>query len=105
MSSKISLCHYTIGHLGLRIETKLVFSSIVIAVLLGFTQVPIQYAEGGGLTKPPLIPSTIPVGGVFEPVNEVVLYGEVAKQYSIWLIPVIGIGVGVYLTRNRWQRR
>ena len=30
----------------MRIETKLVFSSIVILVLLGFNQVPIQYAEG-----------------------------------------------------------
>ncbi len=46
MSSKISLSDSIIGHLGLRNETKLVLSSIVIAVLLGFNQVPIQYAEG-----------------------------------------------------------
>jgi len=46
MSSKISLCHYNIGHLGLRNETKLVLSSISILVLLGFSQVPIQNAEG-----------------------------------------------------------
>ena len=44
------------------------------------------YAQGGGGD---LIP---PVGGVLEPVNEVALYGELAKQYSMWLIPVIGIG-------------
>jgi len=52
------------------------------------------YAQGGGGGG--LIPPTTPVGGVFEPVNEAVLYGELAKQYSIWLIPVIGIGVGIY---------
>ena len=44
MSSKISLCASITGHLGLRNEIKLVLSSFVIAVLLGFTQVPI--AEG-----------------------------------------------------------
>jgi len=46
MSSKISLCHYNTGHLGLRIETKLVISFISIITLFGFSQVPIQYAEG-----------------------------------------------------------
>ena len=53
MSSKISLCHYNTGHLGLRIETKLVLCSIVIVVLLGFTQVPnsIQYAYAGAVVK------------------------------------------------------
>jgi len=44
MSSKISLYHYTTGHLGLRIETKLVLSCISLTVLLGFTQVPIASA-------------------------------------------------------------
>jgi len=46
MSSKISLCHYNTGHLGLRNETKVVLFSLTISALLGFTQVPIQYAEG-----------------------------------------------------------
>jgi len=46
MSSKISLCHSNTGHLGLRIEIKLVISFISIITLFGFTQVPIQYAEG-----------------------------------------------------------
>ncbi len=46
MSSKISLYHYSTGHLGLRNETKVVLFFITISALLGFTQVPIQYAEG-----------------------------------------------------------
>ena len=46
MSSKISLCCYNIGHLGLRNETKVVLSCISILALLGFSQVPIQNAEG-----------------------------------------------------------
>ncbi len=40
MSSKISKCAYTIGHLGLRNETKLVFFFVIASALLGFTQVP-----------------------------------------------------------------
>ena len=58
------------------------------------------YAQGGGGGD--LIPPTTPVGGVFEPVNEAVLYGELAKQYSIWLIPVIGIGVGIYFVKRKF---
>jgi len=38
MSSKISLCHYSTGHLGLRNETKLLLSFTTILALLGFTQ-------------------------------------------------------------------
>ena len=50
MSSKISLCCYNTGHLGLRNETKVVLFSLTISALLGFTQVPnsIQYAYGAG---------------------------------------------------------
>jgi len=40
------LYHYTTGHLGLRNETKLVLFFVIASALLGFTQVPIQYAEG-----------------------------------------------------------
>jgi len=32
--------------LGLRNETKLVLFFVIVSALLGFTQVPIQYAEG-----------------------------------------------------------
>ncbi len=63
--------------MGLRNETKIVLSSILIAVLLGFTQVPIQNAEGAvswnGFLKqvgfnPPTVyevsaVSVIPAGG------------------------------------------
>jgi len=38
MSSKISLCHYNTGHLGLRNETKVVLIFLTISALLGFTQ-------------------------------------------------------------------
>ncbi len=44
-----------------------------------------------------------PVGGLLNPVPESELYGELAKQYSLWLIPAISaIGIGVYLFKRKF---
>ncbi len=44
-----------------------------------------------------------PVGGLLEPVNESEVFGELAKQYSLWLIPAISaIGIGVYLFKRKF---
>jgi len=53
---------------------------------------------GGGV-----IPPTTTVGGIFEPVNEAEVYGELAKQYSLWLIPAISaIAIGTYLVKRKF---
>jgi len=84
----------------------LIFSFFISILILASTGIIQQsYAGtgggGGGIVSPGLV-RNIPVGGVFEPVNEAVLYGELAKQYSIWLIPVIGIGVGIYFVKRKF---
>ena len=44
-----------------------------------------------------------PVGGLLEPVPESELYGELAKQYSLWLIPSItAVGIGVYIIKRKF---
>ncbi len=44
-----------------------------------------------------------PVGGLLEPVNESEVFGEIAKQYSLWLIPAISaIGIGTYLIKRKF---
>jgi len=101
MSSKISLCCYNIGHLGLRNETKLVLSCI--CVLLGFTQMsytPQAFAQGGGGGG--VIPPTTPVGGIFEGVDTLSLLLNYAILNAIWMAPIgIGIGVGIYLVKRK----
>ena len=43
-----------------------------------------------------------PVGGLLEPVPESELYGELAKQYSLWLIPTLSaIGIGAYILKRK----
>ncbi len=44
-----------------------------------------------------------PVGGLLEPVNESEVFGELAKQYSLWLIPAISaIAIGTYLVKRKF---
>ncbi len=43
------------------------------------------------------------VGGLPVPVDESVLFGEFAKQYLIWLIPVTTVvGVGAVLIKRKY---
>ncbi len=43
------------------------------------------------------------VGGLAVPVSESVLYGELAKQYSLWLIPAISAaGIGAYIIKRKF---
>ncbi len=54
--------------------------------------------ENGVPVKPPTT-----VGGIFEPVNESEVFGELAKQYSLWLIPAISaIAIGTYLVKRKF---
>jgi len=60
-----------------------------------------------GLLEPPRGigngPPVQPVGGLLEPVNESEVYGELAKQYSLWLIPAISAaGIGVYIIKRKF---
>ncbi len=54
-----------------------------------------------------LSPSTLmTVGGEWQATDTTALIIGYSVLNAYWLAPIgIGIGVGVYLTRNRWQRR
>ncbi len=42
------------------------------------------------------------VGGIAVVVPDSVLYGELAQQYSLWLIPAISaIGIGAYIIKRK----
>jgi len=44
-----------------------------------------------------------PVGGLLEPVNESEVFGELAKQYSLWLIPTLSaVGIGAYIIKRKF---
>ena len=43
-----------------------------------------------------------PVGGLPIPVNESEVFGELAQQYSLWLIPSISaIGIAAFLIKRK----
>ncbi len=43
-----------------------------------------------------------PVGGLAVPVSESQLYGELATQYSLWLIPTLSaVGIGAYIIKRK----
>jgi len=43
-----------------------------------------------------------PVGGLPLPINESEVFGELAKQYSLWLIPSISaIGIAAFLIKRK----
>jgi len=51
------------------------------------------------------IPNGMIVGGEFYPVDNVSLFLAHAMINSYWLAPTaVGIGAGIYLTRNKWKR-
>jgi len=42
------------------------------------------------------------VGGLAVPVSESQLYGELATQYSLWLIPTLSaVGIGAYIIKRK----
>jgi len=48
---------------------------------------------------------TVPqsVGGLPTPINESEVFGELAQQYSLWLIPAISaIGIATYLVKRKF---
>jgi len=58
----------------------------------------VEAADENGVPVPPTT-----VGGIFEPVNESEVFGELAKQYSLWLIPAISaIAIGTYLVKRKF---
>ena len=45
----------------------------------------------------------IAVGGLPSPINESEVFGELAQQYSLWLIPAISaIAIGTYLVKRKF---
>jgi len=43
------------------------------------------------------------VGGLAVPVSESQLYGELATQYSLWLIPTLSaVGIGAYIIKRKF---
>jgi len=43
-----------------------------------------------------------PIGGLAQPVNESEVFGELAQQYSLWLIPSISaIGIAAFLIKRK----
>ncbi len=47
--------------------------------------------------------SELHVGGLPIPVNESAVFGELAQQYSLWLIPAISaIGIATYLVKRKF---
>ena len=47
--------------------------------------------------------STVPVGGLPSPINESEVFGELAQQYSLWLIPAISaIVIATYLVQRKF---
>ena len=43
------------------------------------------------------------VGGLLLPINESEVFGELAQQYSLWLIPAISaIGIGAFLVKRKF---
>jgi len=45
----------------------------------------------------------VEVGGLPTPINESEVFGELAQQYSLWLIPAISaIGIATYLVKRKF---
>jgi len=43
------------------------------------------------------------VGGLAVPVSESQLFGELATQYSLWLIPTLSaVGIGAYIIKRKF---
>ncbi len=57
----------------------------------------------GGVFDPNTMQCNFPVGGIAVVVPESELYGELTKQYSLWLIPAISAaGIGAYIIKRKF---
>jgi len=57
----------------------------------------------GGTVPPPLGDLTSSVAGIPIPVDESEVFGELAQQYSLWLIPAISaIVIATYLVKRKF---
>jgi len=62
----------------------------------------IECGIAGGIWDPQTGDCNFPVGGMSVVVPEAELYGELAQQYSLWLIPAISaIGIGAYIVKRK----
>ncbi len=53
--------------------------------------------------EPPIGDVTSPVAGLPVPINESEVFGELAQQYSLWLIPAISaIVIATYLVKRKF---
>ncbi len=87
----------------------IVIFSISVLVSFGLTS---NQAFAGTIVCPPgyeydgsnaCIKIPQPVGGLAVPVSESQLYGELATQYSLWLIPTLSaVGIGAYIIKRKF---
>ncbi len=90
---------------ALRIKkTGILLLSMTVLVTAGFVSNQAYAGVGtASLNGVPVTPPTTTVGGIFEPVNEAEVYGKLAQQYSLWLIPAISaIAIGTYLVKRKF---
>ncbi len=83
--------------LGIK-KTAILLLSMTVLVTAGFVS---NQAFAGAVEND--LKNGQPVGGLLEPVNESEVFGELAKQYSLWLIPAISaIAIGTYLVKRKF---
>jgi len=62
----------------------------------------IECGIAGGIWDPVTGDCNFPVGGMSVVVPEAELYGELAQQYSLWLIPAVSaIGIGAFIIKRK----
>ncbi len=81
-------------------KTAILLLSMTVLVTAGFVS---NQAFAGVLDNDLNGGTPTTVGGIYEPVNESEVFGELAKQYSLWLIPAISaIAIGTYLVKRKF---
>jgi len=89
-----------ISTLGIK-KTGILLLSMTVLVTVGFVSNQAFAGDPGPNGNGIIIGQ--PVGGLLEPVNESEVFGELAKQYSLWLIPAISaIAIGTYLVKRKF---
>jgi len=66
------------------------------------TDTPTSCQNAGGIWDTNNQICTFPVGGMSVVVPQSELYGELAQQYSLWLIPAVSaIGIGAFIIKRK----